>query len=843
LFEVDLCCFNDVCTTEDEGLGHAIHADGSNSVFNATRSSFIDFGWETLTAQGTIVIDKKAPFSFGYLNFSESHLSLDSNDAGLGFICWLYQGHDQPWSFRYGTVLKCSGSSGIHDASTVVGTVECCNFYDNTARSDWAVLSSWGTGMSVQNCIFKGNNKDIMLSGTGTGTKFVLTGCVFWGLESSISSDYIDGLSSTDNWFEITTASHTLLHLDTHYCPASAPSPTCYAVKAPFSSRIEVPQSSSCVVVEDCVFMSLSGSSSGGAGYFGTSISYVDVFGSTFADVRCSYRGGALYFESDSHEVGCCFIDVSAGEVTDSCGHALASNLDQSTFDVNSSSFVECGSQTSLTAGVLCVDKDTHFYFTSLNFSECRLSADLADGGAAIGFIFYDFINRYNPWYLRYCTVLKCSGSTGIHHSDSGDGTVEYCNFYGNVARADRGVLFTFSHGLNVQYCVFEGNSREIFMATVGSVKFSMIGCVLSSPEGSIPSAYFDGASSGNVFGMTTASYVITHSVPAECRTSTPTPTPLGTATTSANCKSYEGQFQAPINVTETFACVLISDSFFENIIGSGARGAVTIGEFSGPLFVRSVTFINCSTPHAYFEAHGGAIYVGTSLIEVDRCCFIETESEGRGSAIFIEATDTVNKLENSNFGDCGDPSSPCDGTICFWNSVFITLNSLNFSECTFAQENTEQGRGYVFYSPENDGDAWTVRYCTVVKCSGTDAIHSSKHADGTVEYCNFYGNAIHSNTALLYAWQSGFAVRFCVFEGSAREFYIEDNPDPIFQIVGCVFSSASFPESHFEANAWGNRFGVFTASLVLPHLSSEDCGAKVIQTPSPTRGIGVFLM
>jgi hypothetical protein len=288
--------------------------------------------------------------------------------------------------------------------------------------------------------------------------------------------------------------------------------------------------------------------------------------------------------------------------------------------------------------------------------------------------------------------------------------------------------------------------------------------------------------------------------------------------------------------MNNTFTCVLISDAYFSDIVGSDEHGAVAIGLYGGPLFVHASTFINCSAPGDLPEQpEGGALYVAAFCIEVDLSCFIGARSDRRGSAVFVGGTHTVNTIRESTFANCGDPDSICDGTLYFWGSVFIEFNLLNVSECSFSRATGYRGRGYFINSPYNEEDAWAVRYCTVVDCSGADAIHSSGNADGTVEYCNFFGNSVHSDRGVLYAYKRGYVVRFCVFNGDAREIYSDPEYSPVFEVIGCLFSSASFPEGNFSAETWGNSFGVSGYSLSLSHVASHDCPAKVTKTPSLT--------
>jgi hypothetical protein len=244
--------------------------------------------------------------------------------------------------------------------------------------------------------------------------------------------------------------------------------------------------------------------------------------------VRASINGGGIYCQSHALEIdGCCFNDVSTTGVS-ALGHVLHSDRDNSTLTMASSSLVDCGDEASSARGTLFIDKNPAFSLVYLNFSGCQLPSNAASGDDAIGFIFWAYVHSRHPWYLRYCTVVDCSGSSGIHHTSSSVGTIEYCNFYDNVARSDRAVLSTWGSGQILRFCIFDGNSREM-MLSGGGRKFSMTDCVLSCPAGSLPSDYFDDLSSGNFFGTTTESLAITPLETENCRTPWPAKTPAET--------------------------------------------------------------------------------------------------------------------------------------------------------------------------------------------------------------------------------------------------------------------------------------------------------------------------
>jgi hypothetical protein len=256
-----------------------------DSEFTGNRSSFVACGFEHSTARGTRTIIANAV-------------------------------HE--WLLRYSTVVKCCGSSGIHQNQVAVGTVESCNFHNNTARNNRAVLSTWSSGMIVRGCVFEGNNHDIYKENNGM-VLFVITGCVFSSQESVILSSWTDPVS-TDNHFSENTPSLALPYLlHTHYCPTSTPTATPAATgvrfSGPYFQRIVIPgDARMCLHMEDCRFGHLEGDD-GGAVFIHNDAG--SLFVRTFVDCESTgWGGGALHIGSKQVEIeSCCLRETRARDL------------------------------------------------------------------------------------------------------------------------------------------------------------------------------------------------------------------------------------------------------------------------------------------------------------------------------------------------------------------------------------------------------------------------------------------------------------------------------------------------------------------------------------------------
>jgi hypothetical protein len=217
--DVRECCIRE---TTAGIAGSAIAHDFQGGSFSLAVSSFVLCGADDTDCLGTVLINRDMDFNFSQLNFSECRLSTaDPNNKARGYIFYTYASNATPWVFRYCTVLNNSGCGGIFERSGALGTVEYCNFYENSDNAHTAVLYCEVRGLSANYCIFYGNDRDF--TAMSTSVKYNLTRCVF---SDSPSPAYIDQTWSRDNVDSTTTASFLLSHLNTENCPTASPTST-----------------------------------------------------------------------------------------------------------------------------------------------------------------------------------------------------------------------------------------------------------------------------------------------------------------------------------------------------------------------------------------------------------------------------------------------------------------------------------------------------------------------------------------------------------------------------------------------------------------------------------------
>jgi hypothetical protein len=135
-------------------------------------------------------------------------------------------------------------------------------------------------------------------------------------------------------------------------------------------------------------------------------------------------------------------------------------------------------------------------------------------------------------------------------------------------------------------------------------------------------------------------------------------------------------------------------------------------------------------------------------------------------------------------------------------------------------------GIGVIFRADDNQNLDWSLRYSSVLNCSGADGIHHGTYYVGTVEYCNFFGNTAHSSIGFLHGYQAGFLIRFCIFEATnGLDIYLYSiQADKAFVVLNCVFSAFSLGNAGYYSSTSGNSFGVTTASLNLANLAAQVC-------------------
>jgi hypothetical protein len=314
-------------------------------------------------------------------------------------------------------------------------------------------------------------------------------------------------------------------------------------------ARLTVPSTVRCSIVQDCLFSGLTHTENGAAAWLGGS-GPVFVTGTTLVNCHTTRRGGGLYFETGSVQIeSCCFRDLTV----DDLGTAIAINYEHANLNLSVSSLVKCGKPTSRGRATIFVDTDQWFAFSALNFSSCNLPGSTNEDG--LGFVLWCYISKGDPWSFRYCSVYKCSGATGFHHNYDAIATVEYCNFYENVAHPSRALFSCYQTGMIVRFCIFRDNTRDLMLHEDRRHPFVIQDCVFSSPDSVIANDWWtDADSTRNLFGSYTASIAITHLANAYCEIHIPDATPIA---------SPSFYFTMPAYPLRTHRSMLISTACF----------------------------------------------------------------------------------------------------------------------------------------------------------------------------------------------------------------------------------------------------------------------------------------
>jgi hypothetical protein len=111
-----------------------------------------------------------------------------NNSASTGFV-------------RYVTVVSCMGETGIDSSATTSPTVQNCNIYNNSL-SQGAVYTR-GTGISISNCVFLNNAKDIAFSGSPSSNSVSVEDCVFSTVEELTELCYTKTRNAFAQWTAI----------------------------------------------------------------------------------------------------------------------------------------------------------------------------------------------------------------------------------------------------------------------------------------------------------------------------------------------------------------------------------------------------------------------------------------------------------------------------------------------------------------------------------------------------------------------------------------------------------------------------------------------------------------
>jgi hypothetical protein len=274
---------------------------------------------------------------------------------------------------------------------------------------------------------------------------------------------------------------------------------------------------SACLNVTDCFFQNLE-ATDGGA--ILVSVSNVSVKFTTFFACRASLSGGALYHSGAIADLGaCCFREDQSG----SAGNAMSFDSGGDC-QLTDCSVLACAELDEPSRGGISNEAPYDFFLTHLNFSDC---------GSSISNIGIILMSIDAPWTFSECTVVRCSGFSGLQDSSATSPIVTLSNFYNNSFEASGCLLAGVLHGFDVDRCIFIGNTVEFYKMFYGAVDgFSVTNCVFS---GLLPSNNIYKATANNRFETTTASFAFLYFATELCPNAmdeterTPAESPLAT--------------------------------------------------------------------------------------------------------------------------------------------------------------------------------------------------------------------------------------------------------------------------------------------------------------------------
>jgi len=416
------------------------------------------------------------------------------------------------------------------------------------------------------------------------------------------------------------------------------------ACNATFDQSIRL-ISSACVHVMDSHFYNLYASTDGGAIQLGHRSEQSIIQTSTFVNCSAYRYGGAI--ES-----------FGPLEVADCCGTQLAAtygsflDTDSTALSFNTTVAVSCRASTT---GTLWFSKEGASSMERCNFTTCH--------AMALGSVL-----RVSSRNATFCasglTVVNLTGSSGIDTVCSNPPTISDGNFYNNLIDDLYGLLTANDTGMIVTNCIFSGNSREFYLiGNSPSVLFQVSNCVFSGPLGT--QASWVALVTANVENSLTASHLI--DIPGTCYVLTgsdPPPSPTVSMSPSL-CRMYSGTQTAQVSTNK---CVIVVDSYFQDLSASDSGGAVRLFSSSAtaPSIIQMSSFVRCSAAQ-----YGGAIESFQSL-GVSFCCADECSAPdstyGRGSFIDYVSAETLVMTEMVAVS-CDAARS---GTLFTWESCAI---------------------------------------------------------------------------------------------------------------------------------------------------------------------------
>jgi hypothetical protein len=275
-------------------------------------------------------------------------------------------------------------------------------------------------------------------------------------------------------------------------------------------------------------------------------LSDVFVMYTTFFECWASTDGGGVYCSGELGDVRyCCFREDESG----AHGNAIRFSCEYSG-QANDCSFVNCKEYDSQSAGGIYGTSQSDVSLIRLNFSDCGSSA------SSPGVILFW---TGGPWFFARCTVLRCTGLSGLDDATSRAQHVEWSNFYNNSFAHDGCLLSALSYGFEVDGCIFSGNSVEFYMAYPSrSDGFSVMDCVF---QDSLPPGNIYKATTDNQFETSPTSFSFTYFATEYCPNAPPERTPADSPQETASMAPAQSDAATPAGSPEPSASEDFNDS------------------------------------------------------------------------------------------------------------------------------------------------------------------------------------------------------------------------------------------------------------------------------------------
>jgi hypothetical protein len=249
--------------------------------------------------------------------------------------------------------------------------------------------------------------------------------------------------------------------------------------KQKYTSRLSL--SSASVYISNCLFVSITSTSSGGALYCSTSVTYLLIESSSFFSCKTSNAGGAIYFDNSNgqsvlHEVcgnDCFSTSGSHGQFT----YVYVKNDATSKNYVNYSSVIHCVSESTsawfmllLNGGKICCQA------VNISMNKCGYRSGI-------------YCCPFNDLNTVTCSLLYSSftdNNATVHgciriEIGSSNNEIKCCNILRNtqVSLNDQGTIIT-DYNLKIEdSCILENVANYIFFVHYSSYKITLSNCTV----------------------------------------------------------------------------------------------------------------------------------------------------------------------------------------------------------------------------------------------------------------------------------------------------------------------------------------------------------------------------